>query len=78
MRERGPRPLVPGRETIDQYSDRELLQIAEWIKSDGLLRTDEEFIREIFATLPFQRMGERIRRRLKKIVQIMGRHPAPQ
>ncbi|HWP29621.1 MAG TPA: hypothetical protein VNM50_08780, partial [Chloroflexota bacterium] len=40
-RQRRPRPLVPKRKTIDQYSDRELRQIAEWVISDGLLRTDE-------------------------------------
>ncbi|WP_081752621.1 AAA domain-containing protein [Kallotenue papyrolyticum] len=73
-RPRGPRPHVPVRETIDQYSDRELLQIAEWVTSDGLLRTDEELIREIFETLPFERLGSRIRKRLKTVVEIVRRH----
>jgi very-short-patch-repair endonuclease len=68
VRQRGPQPLVPVRETIDQYSDRELRQIAEWVTSDGLLRTDEELIREIFETLPFKRLGNRIRERLKTVV----------
>jgi very-short-patch-repair endonuclease len=72
-RQRGPRPLVPVRETIDQYSDRELLQIAEWVASDGLLRTDEELIREIFETLPFERLGSRISERLKRVVEVMRR-----
>jgi very-short-patch-repair endonuclease len=72
-RQRGPRPLVGVRETIDQYSDRELRQIAEWIASDGLLRTDDEMIRDIFETLPFQRLGVRIRERLRAIVQVMRR-----
>jgi very-short-patch-repair endonuclease len=40
-RQRGRRPLVLVHETIDQYSDQELRQIADWIASDGLLRTDE-------------------------------------
>jgi len=73
VRQRRPRPPVPARETIDQYSDRELRQIAEWIASDGLLRTDEELIREIFETLPFQRLGNRIRERLKIVVETMRR-----
>ncbi|HEX5717327.1 MAG TPA: AAA domain-containing protein [Thermoanaerobaculia bacterium] len=74
-RQRGLRPLVPVRETIDHYSDRELREIAEWVASDGQLRTDEEFIREIFDTLPFHRMGGRIRQRLKIIVQEILRRP---
>lgn len=72
-RQRGPRPSVPVRETIDQYSDRELRQIAEWVISDGLLRTDEELIREIFETLPFERLGNRIRQRLKAVVEVVRR-----
>lgn len=70
-RQRGPRPLVPGRQTIDQYSDRELRQIAKWVTSDGLLRTDEELIREIFETLPFKRLGNQIRERLKTVVEVV-------
>ena len=66
-RSRGPRPNVPLRESIDRYSDRELRQIAEWVVSDGLLRTDNELIREIFDALPFERLGSRIRERLEKV-----------
>jgi len=65
---------VPVRETIGQYGDRELRQIAEWVTSDGLLRTDEEVIREIFETLPFERLGRRIRERLKTVVEVVRRH----
>lgn len=70
-RQRGPRPLVPVRETIDEYSDRELLQIAEWVASDGLLRTDDELIREMFEALPFERMGSRIRERLGNVAAVV-------
>ncbi len=73
-RQRGPRPRVPVHETIDQYSDRELRQIAEWVISDGFLRTDEELIREIFKVLPFDRLGNRIRERLKIVVEVVRRH----
>ena len=68
-RQRGPRPLVHVRDTIDQYPDRELRQIAEWIQSDGLLRTDDELIRDILEVLPFQRLGGRIRERLQNVAQ---------
>jgi len=72
-RQRGPRPRVPVRETIDQYSDRELRQIVEWVTSDGLLRTDEELIREVFKELPFTRLGNRIRERLETVVEAVRR-----
>jgi very-short-patch-repair endonuclease len=72
-RQRGPRPLMPVREAIEEYSDRELGQIADWIASDGLLRTDEELIRDIFETLPFERMGSRIRDRLKSVTETVRR-----
>lgn len=68
-RQRGPRPLVPVRESIDQYSDPELRQIAEWVASDGLLRTDEELIGEVFDALPFERLGSRIRERLETVAR---------
>ena len=72
-RQRGSRPLLPVRDTIDQYSDRELRQIAEWIQSDGLLRTDEELIRDVFEVLPFQRLGGRIRERLQNVARSVRR-----
>jgi len=35
----------------------------------GLLRTDDELIRDIFAELPFERLGSRIRERLRNVAQ---------
>jgi len=68
-RPRGARPSVPARESIDHYSDRDLRQLGEWVASDGLLRTDEEWIREIYGLLPFERLGPRIRQRLEATVR---------
>jgi hypothetical protein len=65
---------VTVRDTIDHYSERELLQIVEWVVSDGLLRTEDELIREVFAPLPFQRLGTRIQTRLKAVVHAARRH----
>jgi very-short-patch-repair endonuclease len=70
-RQRGARPLIPVLDNIDDYTDRQLLQIADWIVSDGLLRIDDQIIQEIFKTLPFKRMGARIRERLMRVVQGM-------
>jgi very-short-patch-repair endonuclease len=70
---RGPRPPIPVRESIEQYTDRELRQVADWVTSDGLLRTDEELIREMFDALPFERLGSRIRDRLTATVRTLLR-----
>jgi very-short-patch-repair endonuclease len=74
---RGPRPSVPQRERIDLYSERELQALARWVVSDGLLRTDEELIRELFMELPFKRLGARIRMRLELLVQGLSPGAAP-
>lgn len=66
---RGARPKIRYYASIDYYDDRELIEIAKWIASDGLLRTDEEMIREIFSNLDFARLGSRIRTRLSKIAR---------
>ena len=67
-RERGPKPLLGARDNIDQYSNTELRRLVEWVVSDGLLRTQEEITRDVFALLPFRRMGRRIADRLNRIV----------
>ncbi len=67
--ERGPQPALRERESIEQYTERELLQLADWVLSDGLNRTDEEIVREMFEALPFARMGARIRSRLESIAR---------
>jgi hypothetical protein len=45
---------VPVRESIEQYSDRELRKIGEWVASDGLLRTGEELMR---SSTPYRSSG---------------------
>lgn len=59
-RARQPRPNVPRRETITEYSYKELIEMISWIASDGRLRTDEEIIDELLPELGFQRRGTRI------------------
>ena len=67
---------MPVRDSIEQYSERELRQIAEWVASDGLLRTDEELIRGIFEALPFERLGSRIRERLEAVAKAARLRPS--
>lgn len=57
---RGPRPHIPQYDRIDQYSSTQLIAFIQWIKSDGLLRTDEEILSEMIQLLGFRRRGPRI------------------
>ena len=63
---RGRRPPVPrkgsrGYNTITDYSHWQLVELARWINSDTLLRTDDEMIREMMDELGYKRSGNRIR-----------------
>ena len=57
---RAPRPAVPLREKIDEYSRRELDALIRWIKSDDQLRTDDQLLDEMVLELGFKRRGTRI------------------
>jgi very-short-patch-repair endonuclease len=65
---RGPRPFVPPGLSIGSYSDRDLIRLIEWIKSDTLCRTEEELIAEAMRELGFQRRGSIILERLRRAV----------
>lgn len=58
--ERGPRPEIPVRGQIDLYTVEELRALIEWIRSDGLLRTDDEIIGEMLPEIGAKRRGDRI------------------
>ena len=47
--------------------------LAEWVASDGLLRTDDEFVRCMLEELPFNPLGARIRERLEGVVRQVTR-----
>ncbi|MFZ5825125.1 MAG: DNA helicase, partial [Bacillota bacterium] len=66
---RAPRPPVPKRETIGEYSDRELDALVRWVHSDGRLRTDDEIVDELTADLGFARRGKRIEEALRAAIQ---------
>jgi very-short-patch-repair endonuclease len=51
--------------TIDDYSVNELIDLMRWLQSDGLLRTDDDLIREGCQDLGFQRLGARIEEALR-------------
>ena len=71
---RGPRPRVPRKGTrgyngITDYSHAQLVELVHWIKSDTLLRTDDDLIREAMSELGFKRSGKRISDALRRAVR---------
>jgi len=55
--------LLPGLPITD-YSDGDLRLLARWIRSDQLLRTEDELMTEMMRELSFQKRGSRIASRL--------------
>ena len=56
----GPRPSVHRGLHIGDYSERQLVELLEWIQSDTLLRTRDEMVAELMYELGFQKRGKRI------------------
>ncbi|OXM71194.1 AAA domain-containing protein [Amycolatopsis vastitatis] len=67
---RGPRPRVPAGLSIQEYTERQLIEICRWLMSDGLLLDRDERLRQAMAELGFRRRGERIVERLSRAVDI--------
>jgi very-short-patch-repair endonuclease len=67
-RRRGPRPYIPVRTSISQYSTTELVQLLRWIASDGQLRTDDQIIDEMVSALGFSRRGARIEKAVQSAI----------
>ena len=55
-----PRIGAYGYANITDSRHRQLVELARWIGSDTLLRTDEDMIREMVSELGFKRSGKRI------------------
>ena len=58
--DRGPRPYVTAGLPIAEYPSSLLVDLARWVMSDTLLRTDELLLRELREALGFKRGGSRI------------------
>jgi very-short-patch-repair endonuclease len=56
----GPRPQITAGLNIDAYSDTELVRLAHWIRTDDLLRTEDELLQEMMRELGFQRRGKNV------------------
>jgi very-short-patch-repair endonuclease len=56
---RKPRPWLEQGLTTDKYEPRDLCRLAEWIESDGILRTEEEVLAEMMLALGRRRKTEK-------------------
>ena len=65
---RGPRPAIPVRASIGDYREAELIQLLNWIASDGQLRTDDQIIDQITPILGFSRRGVRIESAIRNAI----------
>jgi very-short-patch-repair endonuclease len=66
-------PMVPVHETIEGYVLHELHTILRWVRSDGMRRTEDQEIEEMFKKLPFSRRGARIQRALMRAIATYGK-----
>ena len=64
-----PRPPTAAYPSIGDYSSEELVALAQWVQSDGKLRTHDEIADEMFSALPFSRRGAKIDAALKNAIQ---------
>jgi len=77
-----PRPWITQGRPIETYSDAELLTLAQWIRSDDMLRTEDELLQEMMRELGFQRRGKNVVARLtaaitRSAASPPGRHSQP-
>jgi very-short-patch-repair endonuclease len=63
------RPRIAPGTAIDTYTTSELIAVLRWIVSDGLLRTDAELLREAARQLGYSRVGSKIDRTLRSVIE---------
>ena len=69
---RSPRPPIPVRPSINDYSRSELVRLIQWVSSDGKLRTDDEMVTEMVSVLGFSRRGIRIEAAVKNALRTLS------
>lgn len=70
--ERAERPNVPRGWKITDYTTKQLVALANWIRSDGRLRTDDELVEAMMQELGFERRGRMIEAVLRDAIQRAG------
>lgn len=68
----GRQPVPPGR-IITEYTDRQLRDLIQWLRSDGRLYTDDELLEEAMRALGFRRRGSRVVDHLRKAISVDAR-----
>ena len=68
------RPAIIFGESISSYADSNLVQIIRWIKSDDIVRTDDELLEEAMRVMGYKRRGTRIVERLNQAVATASLH----
>lgn len=69
-----PYPSIKKGLPIREYFKEELRDLALWILSDDILRTDEDLLKEMMQELGFKRKGSLITRVLEDIIRETNRH----
>lgn len=64
-----PRPSIPRKASIVDYTVGELVELVRWVNSDGQLRTDEEILRDLLPELGFNRRGVRIETAIRHAIR---------
>jgi len=67
--QRKPLPQILRKKNIKEYSRFELRSLAEWAMSDGLLRTDDELMRDMCKALGFKKLGPNIRKAFEQALR---------
>ena len=62
-------PRVPQNLPIYEHDPAVLIGLAQWVMSDGYLRTDEQVFEEMFAQLGYGRRGSRIQEALYQAIK---------
>ena len=73
--QRGPKPNLSPKRPITEYAPHQLQIMINWVNSDGILRTEDEIIKETADALGFKRHGSRIKAAIRKIVRLQPKSP---
>lgn len=68
-----PKPRIRHGEPITFYSRSDLVSVIGWIESDGLLRTEEDIVREAMDVFGWRRRGARIDTGLREAIAMSRR-----
>ena len=62
-------PRIPQNLPVHEHDPAALVLLAQWVMSDGYLRTDEQVFEEMFAQMGYRRRGNRIQEALYQAIK---------